>query len=80
MTTIELHGRINDEGKLEVELPEGLPSGDVKVVIEVKNEKNDELKYPLYGLWADLVNDISAEDIDQVRKEMWGNFPREDIA
>jgi hypothetical protein len=34
----------------------------------------------LYGLWADLNVDISAEDIDQARKEMWGNFPREDIA
>jgi hypothetical protein len=22
---------------------------------------------------------ISAEDIDQARQEMWGNFPREDV-
>jgi len=32
----------------------------------------------LYGLWADAVN-ISAADIDEARREMWGNFPREDI-
>lgn len=36
--------------------------------------------HSLYGLWADLNVNISAEDIDQARKEMWGNFPREDIA
>ena len=33
----------------------------------------------LYGLWADLGVDISAEDIDEARREMWSNFPREDI-
>jgi hypothetical protein len=31
----------------------------------------------LYGLWADL--DISADEIDEARREMWSNFPREDI-
>ena len=35
MTTIELNGRINQAGKLEVDLPDGLPEGDVKVTIEV---------------------------------------------
>ena len=32
---------------------------------------------PLRGIWRDL--DITAEDIDGARQEMWGNFPREDI-
>jgi len=32
-----------------------------------------------YGALADLKLDISSEDIDQARREMWGNFPREDI-
>ena len=31
------------------------------------------------GLCADLGVDITAEDIAQARREMWGNFPREDI-
>lgn len=31
------------------------------------------------GLCADLGINISAEDIDEARREMWGNFPREDI-
>lgn len=31
------------------------------------------------GLWAGLDIDITEEDIAQARKEMWGNFPKEDI-
>lgn len=34
MNVIELIGRINQEGKLEVELPEGTPPGEVRVRIE----------------------------------------------
>jgi hypothetical protein len=34
-------------------------------------------KRSLYGLWSDV--NVSAEDIDDARREMWGNFPHEDI-
>ncbi len=37
-------------------------------------------KRSLYGLWADQGVDVSAEDIDEVRRDMLANFPREDIA
>jgi hypothetical protein len=53
-----------------------------KLASTLKEELADEQKKPmksLYGLWADLKVDISAEDIDQIRREMWSNFPREDI-
>lgn len=33
----------------------------------------------LWGLCADLGTAPSAADIDQVRREEWANFPREDI-
>ena len=33
----------------------------------------------LKGLWADLGVDITEEDIAEVRKEMWKDFPRGDI-
>ncbi len=33
----------------------------------------------LRGLWKDMDFDLSAEEIDQARREAWGNFPREDI-
>ena len=32
---IELTGRINEQGELEVDLPKGLPPGEVHVVIEL---------------------------------------------
>ena len=32
------------------------------------------------GLCADLVADLPAEAIDEARREMWGNFPRGDVA
>ncbi len=31
----------------------------------------------LLGLWRGL--DITEEDIAEARREMWGNFPREDV-
>jgi len=31
------------------------------------------------GLWADLGISLSAEEIDENRREMWRNFPREEI-
>ena len=31
----------------------------------------------LLGLWADLNVHITEEDIAEVRREMWGNFPRD---
>lgn len=33
----------------------------------------------LRGLWKDPHFDISAEEIDQARREAWASFPREDI-
>ena len=33
----------------------------------------------LRGLWADLGIDITEEDIAEIRREMWHNFPRGDI-
>ena len=32
-----------------------------------------------YGLWADLGPAPSAEEIDEAHREMWSNFPRDDI-
>jgi EAL domain-containing protein (putative c-di-GMP-specific phosphodiesterase class I) len=33
----------------------------------------------LKGLWADLGVAVSAEDLAEARREMWGGFPREDL-
>jgi hypothetical protein len=39
MTAVELLGRITEEGKLEIDLPEGLPPGDVRITIETLTEE-----------------------------------------
>ena len=33
----------------------------------------------LMGLWADLDMRVTDEDIAEARREMWGNFPRDDF-
>ena len=33
----------------------------------------------LRGLWAGLGVDVTAEDIDEARYEMWRSFPRKDV-
>ena len=38
-------------------------------------EKGQKPLRSLYGLWKDFGVNISAEDIDEARREMWGNFP-----
>lgn len=49
-----------------------------QLVEHVRREDRTEFR-SLYGLWKDMGVDISEEDIDEARREMWGNFPREDI-
>lgn len=39
--------------------------------------ENKKPKRSLLGLWEGV--SISEEDIDDARRDMWGNFPREDI-
>jgi hypothetical protein len=34
---------------------------------------------PLRGLWRDLGISITDEEISEARREMWGNFSREDV-
>lgn len=58
----------------KVKLMERLATSLEKDIQETKPRKS------LYGLWAHLHVDVSSEDIDEARREMWGNFPREDIA
>ncbi|MBU1662653.1 MAG: hypothetical protein KKD28_14415 [Chloroflexi bacterium] len=50
------------------------------VVPDIERELQSAQPVPrksLRGIWSDL--DITDEDIAEVRREMWANFPREDI-
>jgi hypothetical protein len=56
----------------------------VERILEELKDIDTEMKKPqpkrsLLGLVADLGPAPSAEDIDEARREMWGNFPHEDI-
>ena len=42
MTIIELNGQITDSGKLEADLPPGLPPGKVRITIEIETTWTDE--------------------------------------
>ncbi|MBC7870611.1 MAG: hypothetical protein H7Y09_07205 [Chitinophagaceae bacterium] len=60
------------------------PLDKIRLVEQVMSTLEDDLreadKKPrrsLYGLWSDV--SVSSEDIDEIRREMWKNFPREDI-
>ena len=47
----------------------------------LRNQSSDNKK-PLRsvkGLWADLDVSLSAEEIDAAQREMWKNFPRNDL-
>lgn len=51
-----------------------------RVMATLEDDLTEQQKAPLpslYGLWKDLEVRVSAEDIDEARQEMWGNFPRE---
>jgi hypothetical protein len=51
-----------------------------RVMATLENDLSEGDKQPrrsLYGLWSDV--SVSEEDIAEARREMWGNFPREDI-
>lgn len=54
-------------------ITEALPEIEQSLVTSGKACKS------LRGLWKDLRPSISAVEIDAARKEMWKDFPREDI-
>ncbi len=61
------------------------PHERLYVIAQALPEVERELKEPmppllsLRGLWKALDFDISAEEIDEVRREAWADFPRGDI-
>ena len=55
-----------------------LPEAEQELEEQLSAENSTE-RESLYGLWKHLDFDVTEEDIDEVRKEVWKNFPREDI-
>jgi hypothetical protein len=71
-----------DIEELVIEKLRGLAPDQKKEVldfVEFLREKRVP-KQPLrgfQGIWADLGVEITAQDIAEARREMWGDFPRE---
>ena len=68
-----------------VEAVRALPSDKQQEILEYANRLRAEAPGPkkpfksIKGLWAGHGISISAEEIDEMRREMWKDFPREDI-
>jgi len=71
-----------DIEELVVEKLRGLAPDQKKEVLDFLESLQEKkgCKRPLqgfHGLWADLGAEITARDIAEARREMWGDFPRE---
>ena len=67
-----------------LEAVRALPADKQQELLDHATRLRDEAlaKQPIKsikGLWADLGISLSAEEIDENRRAMWKNFPREDI-
>ena len=51
----------------------------VKATDESKSGNGEQPLQSLYGLWKDSGAAIGPEEIDDLRREMWGRFPRHDV-
>lgn len=86
MKTFTLQAEIGADGHLFIDLPSGLPAGPAEVVVVVQPiaEVNveSEPRQPrrsLRGILAQYGDGPSAEEIDEMRREAWARFPREDV-
>lgn len=79
MKTLELTGHITPEGKVVADLPANFVLNDQDITITIKITAHKEPRKSLYGLWANLNFDITEAEIDEMRQDMWRNFPREDL-
>jgi hypothetical protein len=61
------------------------PRERLKVIAKALPEIDQDLieaphpRTSLLGLWKNYGPALTKDEIDQARKEMWANFPREDI-
>lgn len=65
--------------KIESLTPEQQREVEQMVDRLANGEQQKKPRRSLMGLFEDLNLHITEEDIAEARREMWGNFPREDI-
>lgn len=50
---------------------------DISASLQQELDTKSHPKHPLQGIWQGI--NISADDIETARDDMWGKFPREDF-
>lgn len=50
MATINLDGQITESGELEVDMPDGLPAGEVEVIIKVDTDEPTQPQQSWLGI------------------------------
>lgn len=83
-TAIVVKGRLVNPTIDELEEPVTTATTHVEIVLRLAAPEPAEVEAPkplrsLYGLWQDAGLNLSAEEIDEARHEMWRNFSREDL-
>lgn len=83
MTTLELKGRITPHGTLEVEIPPGVPAGEVTVRIDVPDETpwtEDEIRDMLTPKRKTMQEVLAWLDAHSPTEEWGGMSPDDDPA
>ncbi len=69
-----------ENGVIVVDSPTPLPEGAVvEIEIKIATEQRAEPQNNPFGLLKGTGPEITEEDIAEMRREMWRNFPRDDF-
>jgi len=79
MKTIQTNAYINQPGRLILDIPKDIPLGEHKIVVVIDEKTEPIKKKSLLGLWKKYGSAPGSDEIAEMRKDVWGNFPREDI-
>jgi hypothetical protein len=77
MKAIELLGNVDDQHRLQAQVPEGVPAGPVRVLVYVPEEDDAGAAWP-HGLAAEWADDLSdpQQDIYTLEDGQPVNAPR----
>jgi len=79
MKTIQTNVYIKQRGLLVLDIPEDIPPGEHEVLVVIGEKTEPIKKKSLLGLWKEYGQAPGSKEIDEMRIDVWGNFPREDI-
>ena len=74
MKTIQTYAYIKQQGRLILDIPEDIPLGEHKIVLVIDEKTETEKKKSLLGLWKEYGKSPGSKEIDEMRREVWGDF------